>query len=179
MTRAGEDHVLLVAQGDLLALNGFIGLFHRFALTGEGALIYLKRPAVQQTAVGHHKVTGLQLDDIAGDDLIAGNLQALTVTQYLGGGGAHRFQAFQGLFSLKILYGAQNGVHNEHGENNQGTFYVAGEHGDEGGCNQNSHQQVFELLGKDSQHALFLALGQLVVAVLSQALGGLGTGETV
>ena len=81
--RAGEDHVLLVAQGNLLAFNGLVGLFYRFTLAGEGALVYLKRPAVQQTAVGHHKVAGLQLDDVTGDDLIAGDFQTLAVPQHL------------------------------------------------------------------------------------------------
>ena len=42
----------------------------------------IKTPVVRngkQATVGYDEIAGLQLDNIAGDDLVAGNLQALTV----------------------------------------------------------------------------------------------------
>ena len=51
--------------------------------------------------------------------------------------------------------------------------------GDEGGHNEDAHQQVLELLQEDLEPALLLALGELVGAVLLQPAPGLLVGQSL
>ena len=66
---AGKDHVLLVAQGHLVAVDAIGGLIYPLAFAGERALVDLQRVVVQDAAVGHHQVAGVQEYDIPGHHL--------------------------------------------------------------------------------------------------------------
>ena len=175
--RAGKDHVFLVAQGNFFPGDGGADLFHRLTLAGEGTLVDLEGPAVQKPAVGHDQIAGFQLDDVPRHHLAAGDFLPLAVPQHLGGGGAHGLEALKGFFGFEILDGAQHRVQDQNRKDHQGALKIAREHGDQGGRNQDDHQKILELPGKNCQGTLFLALGQLVGPHLGQPLGGLGAGQ--
>ena len=176
---AGKHHVFLVSQRHLIGVDGVGGFVHALAFTGQGAFVDLEGKVLQNAAVGHHHVTGLQQYNVAGDHLRRGDFHAFAASQDLGGGRRHGLEAFQRLFRLQILDGAQDGVENQDREDDNGALHVAGGSGDAGGHNENEHQQVLELLQEHTEHALFLAFGQLVGPVLPGTLGHLLFGEPV
>ena len=175
---AGEDHVLLVAQGHLAGGDGLGGLLHALALSGEGAFVDLQGEILQDAPVGHDHVAGLQQDDIAGDDLRRGNLELGAAPQHLGVGRGHGLEALQGFFRLDILHRAQHRVENQHGEDDDGAFHVARQRRNHGGDHQNDHQQVFELLQKHLNRGFLLAFGELIAAIPFPAALHLLVGET-
>ena len=171
---AGEHHVLPVAQGHISLGNDLVGLLHRLALAGERTLIDLQGVVLQNPAVGHHHVAGLQLHNIAGNHLSRGHGGARAVPYHLGAGRRHCLQALQGFLRLEMLHRAQHGVENEHRENDDGALRLTGGQGDEGRGDEDHHHQVLKLLQEHLEHSLLLALAQGVGAVLFQALRRLG-----
>ena len=71
-----------------------------------------------------------------------------------------------------MLHCTQNGIENQHCQNNDGAFHTACQSGNDGCDNQNHNQQVSKLFCKYLQNAFALAFLQFVVAVLFQPFFG-------
>ena len=70
-----ERHVEAVADADVVPADGRGVLLDRDALAGQGALLDLQRRREDDPAVGGDAVTGVDHHDVAGHDLLGGDLR--------------------------------------------------------------------------------------------------------
>ena len=181
-------HVLAVAERHVVGTvgehDGIRVLLHRHGLAGQRGLLDLHGSALEDTAVRGHGVAGLEQDHVTGDKLGAVHHDELTVADDLGLGGAHLLQGGQGLLALCLLDDAQGRVDDDDGHDDDHvgkvglTLDEAGDGGDGGGHDQHDDHRVGHLLEEPDPHGRGLFLIQLVGAVLGQALGSSGGGET-
>ena len=85
-------------------------LLDRDALAGQCALLDLQRRRQDDATVGRHAVTGIDHHDVAGHDLVGGNLHDDAVAAHLGHRLHHRAQMRGRRFGLALLVVAQPGV---------------------------------------------------------------------
>ena len=166
---ARKDHVGAVAERHL-AVDHRVGFVDVGRLARQRAFVDLQRIVMDNASVGDCHVPCLEDDDVAGNDLFGVDFNFLSVADDLGGRRRQGFEAFQRLFRLDVLHGAENGVHRDNGENDDGALEIAREDRDDRRGNQNQHQQVGKLPQKDLQNRFLLALGEDVFAVLTQQL---------
>ena len=115
--RVHERHVHAVAErgvsGDYLDLLG-----HRRALAGERRLVDLERRRAHDAAVRRDEVTGLDIDDVPGDDLLHGDLGQLAASPDLGLDDHHLLERGNAGGGLALLVQAhrrvQQGQQDEH-----------------------------------------------------------------
>ena len=110
---AGMYHIKAVAQRSVLfyvVCRCFI-CGNRF--TGKSCFITLEAGAADQTAVSGNKVTCLQFDHVAGNQMSRRNGLHLTITEHLSIGGRHVFQRFQSSFRLTLLNDTHHAVEHD------------------------------------------------------------------
>ena len=66
--------------------------------------------ALDDAAVGGHRVAGLEHHDVAGHELGRGQVHELAVTDHLGLRGAHLLQGLESLLALGLLHHAEHRV---------------------------------------------------------------------
>ena len=166
-------HIFPVAQRHIAAGEQLHRLGDGYALAGEGGLLDLQGGALQQPPVGGNGVAGLQHHHVAGHQLTAFHHDLMSAAQHLAFGGGHGLEGFDGGLGLALLYHAQNGVEQYHGQNDEhlGEALVAQGVGN-GGNRRRGHQdqqhRVFQLGQKALEYGGLLRLLQLVGAVLGQ-----------
>ena len=170
--RTGEHHVLAVAQSHIFLGDHIGGLFHRLAFAGEGAFVDLHRIALQNPGIGGDEVAGLQQQDITGHHFWGGHLHLEAAPEQGGSGGAHGLERFQRLFRLEVLHSAQHGIEDQHRKDDQRAFALAGQDGDHRSGDEDPDDEILELVEEDLQRSLFLALGELVLAIALQTVLG-------
>ena len=174
--RPGKDHVLLVAQRDVLLIDDVADLVDALRLTGQRAFIDLQRVVLDNASVRDDQVAGLQRQDIAGDNLFGRDLDLSAVAHDLGVGRRKRLQALQRFFRLEVLDGAEDGVEGDDRHDDDGALPVAGDCGDQRSDDQDNNQQILKLLQKHNQRAFLLSLCQRILsisgALLLNLLGG-------
>ena len=153
--------------------------------TGEGGLFDFQRSVLDDTAISGHSVAGFQNDHIAGNQLVGVQADQLAIPQDFTGGGGHGLQRFDGGFGLALLEYAQNGVQQNHGQNDDDfrPFVFTGQHtgqrADTRRNQQDDQHGILQLGQKTLQQSGFFALLQLVGAVLGKASLRLGGGQSL
>ena len=176
----GENHIGTVTNGGIfIHHNGGI-LFRRHGFASQRSFLRLEAGATKQTGICRNKVTGFQLNDVAGHQ--SGGIDHLfhTVTDHTGMGCGHIFQGIQGFFSLALLIHTHYGVQ-DHDQNDQAGFKqfspILLDHDhrqrDHGCDHQNDDHGILELVKETLERGLLLFLTQLVFAVLAQLLSSL------
>ena len=94
-----------------------VALLDRDALAGQGALLDLQRGGDDHPAVGRHAVAGVDDDDVAGHDLVGGDLEDVAVAPHLGDRLHHRPEGRRRGLGLALLVVSQPGV--EQGQQRQ------------------------------------------------------------
>ncbi len=72
---------MAVAEWGLRVVDGIGGLVDGLRFAGECGLGDLESHGSDDAAVGGHRVAGLELHDVAGDEIGAGKFDTATVTQ--------------------------------------------------------------------------------------------------
>ena len=179
---AHVDHVFPVAQGDVFLPFGEIDNVNKLGdghrLAGEGGLLDLQAGALQQAAVRGDRVAGLQQHHVAHHKLLTADDADLAVPQDLGGGGGHLLQSFNGLFRLVLLIYAQDGVDDDHGQDNNYVGKALVLHHGQHAADQRGHQEdddhgVCHLLQETPDQGFARRVRQPVFAVCLQAAGRL------
>ena len=78
-----------------------------------------------------------------------------------------------------MLNRPQDRVHDQHRNDNNGTFHVAGDHGNHRGNQKDNHQKIFKLFRKHLQSAFLLPFLESILAVLLQTMLRFLTGQTL
>ena len=81
-----------------------------------------------------------------------------------------RFQIVQRFFRFDCLHCAQNRIHSDDNQNDNGAFQFSGNCRDNGGNNQDDNQKIFELFEKNHPDWLLLFLCQLIFTKLFPVL---------
>ena len=105
-----EEHVRPVAERDVAARQDGRVLGDRRALAGERRLLCLERRRAEDPAVGGHDVAGLQLDDVAGDDVARRHRRDLPVAEHACLRDLHLRQRVDARPRLELLPGAEHEV---------------------------------------------------------------------
>ena len=150
-----------------------MGLVDALRLAGEGALVDLQGEVIEDPPVGGDQIPRLQQQNIPRNERAGRNLPRHAAPHDLRRRRGHRLQALQRLFRLKMLDRPQNGVHDQHGENDDRTLPAAGDEGNDGGDHQNNDHQVLKLAQKNRQNSLPLLLRQPIGPMRLQPPGGL------
>ena len=171
-------HVLPVAQGNFAACQGRFGLDHRHGFAGQCGLLHLQRRALQDAAVGGHRVTGLHMDHVAGHQLVGMHHSQPTVPHDLRGGGGHGFQRGDGVLRLAFLHNPQHTVEDHHKQDDEHIRQRfpgvdGGDTGQKRRRQQHDDHRIGQLPEEAGQQADLFALLQAVGAVLLKARCGL------
>ena len=140
---------------------------------------------MEQAGVGGDEITGLQLDDVAGDEVGGVDHQLLTVADHAGVGSRHILQGVQSLLRLTLLVHAHDGVE-DNDEQDEGRLkqlapvLLGDDHreGHHGGGDEDEDHDVLELVDEALEGGLLLLLAETVLAVLGLLLGGLRGRQT-
>ncbi len=175
---AGDDrrpHVEDVGpfgQGDFLLLEGDVGLGDRRRLPGQaGFLDGEVRGVPDDPAVGRDVVAGLDLDEIAGDELAGRDEEGRTAADGLGAGRGQAPQSGQALLGPVFLDQAEDGVEDDDGQDGHGVHPFLEEARDQGGGDEDADHEALELVEEDGQGAPALLLLELVRAEGGQLAG--------
>ena len=116
-----ERHVDAVADRHVGPRDGLGALLDRDALAGQGAFLDLQRRRDDHPAVGRHPVAGIDQHDVAGHDLVGGDLGDVAVAPHLGDRLHHRAERRRGGLGLAFLVVAQPRVEQgQHGQSDRG-----------------------------------------------------------
>ena len=152
-------------------------LLDRDALAGQGALLDLEGRRQDDPAVGGDAVTGIDHHDVAGHDLLGGELHHVTVAAHLGHRLHHLPQGGSGRFGLALLVVAQPRVEQrQQGKPDSGPVF-RDQQADQGGDHEHDLHVVPVVLEEPFPHRLLLCGGQGVRAVLLQPLLRLGRAQ--
>jgi hypothetical protein len=88
---------------------------------------------------------GLQQHHVAGDELSRGNPQFLTAAAHRGLGDDHLCQRVDGLFRLRLLMIADDGIDENHSENDRFVHPFTESDRDACGCEQDVNERLVEL----------------------------------
>ena len=77
-----------------------------------------------------------------------------------------------------MLQSTQNSVHCNDRKNNNSTFHIVGENGDNGSCNEQEYHKVGKLFKEDSENAFLFFFGNNIFAVNTSAFLSLFRGQT-
>ena len=140
---------------------------------------------MDQAGIGGNEIAGLQLDDIAGDQVGGVDDALLTVADDAGVGSGQVFQGIQRLFGLALLVHAHDGVEDDDEQDERGLeqlapvlFHDHHHKGHDGGGDEDQDHDVLELVDEALQGGFLLLFTETVLAVLTEQLGDLGRGQT-
>ena len=185
---AHVDHVLAVAEGDVLRLIDKVyrvdELQHGDGFAGQRGFLYLEAGAGEQAAVGGDCVARFEQDDVAGDKLLAVDRDELTVAQNLRGGSGHLLQRLDGFLGLVLLIHAEHGVDDDDGEDDDNVGKALALHDREHAAyrrrgEQDDYHRVCHLAEEALDQGLLGRLLQLVFAVRFEPLLGFGAAQAV
>ena len=172
-------HVDAIAERRTLRGHRVDHLRHRRALAREAGLLDLERRGDQDPAVGGHLVAGLEPDDVAGDQLLGRDLDALAVAPHVRRHDQHLAQRGDALGGLALLVQAHHRVEDGQPDHDQpGRHVLQRDDADHRGAEQHELHQVAVLAQERLPTRLLGLLGQPVRPVLAGAAIDLGGVET-
>ena len=177
----GKAHVALIAGHQVLAGQGLNRLGYRHGFTGQGRLVDMEAAGVDEAQVSGNLIAPLQHQDVARHQFAGRQAPHLAVADHHALGHHHALQGLQGRLGLALLHETQDGVEQDHAEDDQGVReHVAAQDreqgGDGGGDQQNDHHGIVELAQK-THPGRRLAEGNLVPAVTGATLLDLRRGQ--
>ena len=175
--RVLERHVGAVAERDLLVGERDHVLADRGALAGQRGFLRLHRGGPQQPAVGGHDVAGLQLDDVAGHQVVRGDLHQRAVPPDPGLRFLHRGQRVDALAREHLLAGADDDVDHHQEADDEGRRPLPDGRAHRRDGDQHDVHRVPQLLEDHRPHGRCRLRGQGVGAVPLPAGGDLGGGQ--
>ena len=160
----GGDRVHLLGRGD--------------ALAGEGGLVDLEGRRGEDARVGRDEVAGLDVDDVARDQLVHREIDELAVAAGLGLDGQRRAQGVRGSRRLALLVHAHHRVaQREQDEHDAGEELAGQEQADDARDEQHDLHRVRVLADEQRRARRLLGRGERVRADLRPACVGLGRGQ--
>ena len=158
---AGEDHIFLIAEPAFSA-DAFHLLFHAFRFTGQRALIDLQGIRFHDAGVRTDHISCFQQQDIADDQICAGDLLLHAAADDTGARRRQLFQGIQRFLRLDGLHRAQNRIHRDDRQDDDRALQFTGDHADDGCYDQDQDKQILELRKKDHEGMRRFALLQRV-----------------
>ena len=159
------------ASGAATALDA---LADRQALAGQRRLGDLQRRRGEHAPVGGHDVAGLDLDDVAGHELLGRQLRERAVAAHARLDDHHLRQRRHGRRRLALLVEAEHGVEQrQQQDHDPGARLLDRVDRDHAGDQQHDLHRVLVLAQERVPARLRLRLGELVRPVARQALGRL------
>lgn len=119
------------------------------------------------------------MNEVAGDEVFGGDGLFLSVAGDGGLGGEHSGEGSQRLFGFSFLEKADEGVEDDHGENDPGVDPVIQQGGDHGGGEQDVNEDVVELQQEAAKGSDPVLDGQGVGSVLFAEGDGLLVGQAL
>ena len=110
---AGICHIRTVAEGRGDVHHLLCVLFGGDALAGERGFLDLQRRRGEKAHIGGDDVARFQLDDVAGDEFLAGEMFPLAVAQHLGKCLVHILQGFHGVLGFVLLHHADDRIQHD------------------------------------------------------------------
>ena len=109
----------------------------------------------KQAQIGRYLITRFQQHDIAGNKMLAINTDTLTATNYMGTWREHMADRIHCLFRLALLNEADNGVGNNHGQDDTRIGPVTQCRGNQRRAEQHIDENVVEMQQETNQRAAF------------------------
>ena len=152
--RAREQYVAAVADSDI-AVERLRFLPHRYAFAGQWRFVRMQIRIFDQARVRRDSISGLDHDDVAGDDLLGGDALTLTVADHRRFRCGQRHQRANGTFRARFLEKAEQRIEYDDEQDDDGFVGKRGlarvlqqpfRHRNDGGHEQDDHQEVLKLL---------------------------------
>ena len=173
--RVHVRHVDAVAERDLVAGHGVHGLQHGRALARQRRLLDLERRRQDQAAVGGDLVAGLERHDVAGNELLGGDVHALAVPAGVRMDQEHLLERGDALGGLALLVQAEDGVeHRQADDHDPGRPLLERDDADDRCAEQHELHEVAVLAEERVPAGLLLPLRELVRPDLGAAPVDLG-----
>ena len=168
-----EGHVDAVPEGRV-GRDRFHLLGRRDALAGERGLVDLERGRGEDARVGRDQVAGLDVDDVARDQLLHRDLDQLAVAPDLGLDDHHALERVCAGLGLALLVHRHPGVEERQQDEEDARVELAGqEQADDARDQQHDLHRVRVLAGEDLQARCLLGLVERVGPVLGTTGVGL------
>ena len=175
---AGKDDVLAGRQRQRRAVGalddrGGRGLLDGLTLAGERGLDHKQVARRDDAGIGRHHIAGREADHIAGDELVEGDLNALTVTQGTAGVGD---QVLEGLGRIAAvgfldkLHATRYQQHDADDDDRGGVALRLG-HGEHVDVERDQRER-----GEDAGEGIDERVGDAAGERLSRRLDGVGAG---
>ena len=165
---------LAVAERHVGRGDGVDALLDRDALAGQGAFLDLQRRRDDHPPVGRDPVAGVDEHDVAGDDLVGGDLVHVAVAPHLGDGLHHLAEGRGGGLGLAFLVVAEPGVEERQQDEADARDVLADQQADDRRADEHDLHVLPVLLEEALPDRHGLRLGQGVRAVLLEPLRRLG-----
>lgn len=156
--------------------GGFGG---RLGLAGEEGFVHCQVGGGEQVEIGRHPIARLDQHHITWHEVLGAALLHPPIAPHAGVDGEQGAQGRGALFGPILLIGAEDGIDQDHGEDERGVLDIADEQRDDRGGQQNVNQGAEELPQEDLPEGRGGAGGKLVRAIVGQATLRLGAGETL
>ena len=141
---AHEDAVPRIADRVLSCRKIGGGLLDRQRLAGERRLPDVQVLRLQQASVGRHEVSGVQPDDVAGDQLGDRQLQLPSIAQDGGGRGDLLLDCLHGMAGLELHEEVQKDAEQDHRDDDQSTDPVSQRERSRAGHQKNDDERIGE-----------------------------------
>ncbi len=168
---------LLGQRQHLTAERGGL-LLYRYRFAGQGRFIGGEAGCFDEAAVCRDEITGLNQDQISGDQLPGRQLEQIALPDHLGCRCAQGFQGSKGSFCFIFLNHTQDGIEQDHGQDHDGIGSLPDRQGDHRGSDQQQDQKFLELVKKHPPKGHPFLLVELVQAVLLLPPFDLNLGQT-
>ena len=169
-----EEHVRPVTEGHVVSIEGRGVLAHRCALAGQRGLLRLQRRRADEAAVSGHDVAGLDLHDVAGDDVLRRDERELPVPDHPALRHLELGQRVHAGSGGELLPGAEGQVQHDEQRHDGGRRDLADDEADDGHGHEHQVHRVPQLPQGDGDHGRRLLARDVVRPVGGQSGRGLG-----
>ena len=138
-----------VAEGGLGVGHGRGPLLDRHRLAGQRGLVDRQVRRHHQAAVGRDPVAGLEQHDVAGHELVGGDLDDPVVAPHPDPAHQHLLQGVEGVGGLGLLDVAEHGVDQQHHADDDRVLHVAEGPRQHRGAGQDEHDPAAELVDEE------------------------------
>ena len=183
--RAGEQHIAAIAEPGV-AFDWSELFRHRHALAGQRRLVGLQVRHLDEAGIRRNLVTGLDQDNVAGDDVMGRDALPIAIADDRGLRRSQRHQRADRFLRAGLLDEPEHGVEYDDSHDDdcfvgQGAFARVlqhpFDHRNHNGDQQDDHQEIFELFKQPFPPRRFRCAFQPIVSVLLQALLHLGRAQ--
>ena len=171
--RAGVDHVVAIAHGQIRVGEDMGGLLRRQRLSGQGRFLDLEVDGLDHPRVSGHPGARFEENDVARHQRARGDILLLAVAQHRGHRGGHSAQPLDRALGPVLLDEAQHHREEQDDGDDDGLQGVAHQRGEADCHEQDQDQDVLELRQQEAPRGGSAGGLELVRAVLGQAAGSL------